>query len=520
MAEGERIDLAQLPPFRIGQLTLDPPIRQIRRDDGAEEVVEPRVMQVLIALAQDRGKIVTRHMLGQSCWDGRIVGEDAINRVISRLRRVAEGLGANSFTLETITKVGYRLHVVGEGEAAPFPAGGSSPPPDPGRTINRRRWIAGAGSTAVAAIGGGIWFLGPRRTASAPSPQIAALMDQARLAVGAGTIEGSTNALGLYRRVVALQPDYAEGWGALAQTYAQFSHFTPPEVARDMAVRAREAIAHALALDPNNLTARLAESMLLPIRGNWRAIEQACRAVLTRRPNDLAALTGLARTLFDVGRCREAAEVYDRAAAIAPQAPSFLYMRCQCLWAAGRLEEADRATEEAYGIAPLAFQVWFTRFYLLLYTARIRQAIAMAEDVPGRPGGIPSGEFDEIIQVARAMQTRERAQTDAVERMIVESAHHGSGKAENSMQFASTLGRLDAAFAIADAYYFGRGFETGTTRFAAERVYQAYSERNFRHLFLPSTQAMRTDRRFEPLLDELGLEKYWRDSGSRPDFRG
>jgi hypothetical protein len=30
---------------------------------------------------------------------------------------------------------------------------------------------------------------------------------------------------------------------------------------------------------------------------------------------------------------------------------------------------------------------------------------------------------------------------------------------------------------------------------------------------------MRADRRFSGLVDELGLERYWRDSGSQPDYR-
>ena len=44
-------------------------------------------MQVLVALAAADGAIVGRDDLTRRCWEGRVVGEDAINRVISRLRR-------------------------------------------------------------------------------------------------------------------------------------------------------------------------------------------------------------------------------------------------------------------------------------------------------------------------------------------------------------------------------------------------------------------------------------------------
>jgi tetratricopeptide (TPR) repeat protein len=52
---------------------------------------------------------LTRDDLAFSCWEGRIVGDDAINRTLSRLRRVAEGIGADAFRIETLSKVGYRL---------------------------------------------------------------------------------------------------------------------------------------------------------------------------------------------------------------------------------------------------------------------------------------------------------------------------------------------------------------------------------------------------------------------------
>ena len=74
-------------------------------------------MQVLVALARAGGAIVTRDELTERCWDGRIVGDDALNRALSRIRHVAAGIGDGSFKAETIAKVGYRL-VVQDGEGS------------------------------------------------------------------------------------------------------------------------------------------------------------------------------------------------------------------------------------------------------------------------------------------------------------------------------------------------------------------------------------------------------------------
>jgi hypothetical protein len=50
-------------------------------------------MQVLVALAQAQGAVVSRDSLIARCWEGGYVGEDAINRAIWRLRKLAESGG-------------------------------------------------------------------------------------------------------------------------------------------------------------------------------------------------------------------------------------------------------------------------------------------------------------------------------------------------------------------------------------------------------------------------------------------
>jgi TolB-like protein len=100
------IDLAHEPAFSVGGLAVSPATREVRGAD-LDESLEPRVMQVLVALARRRGHVVSRDDLVQSCWSGRIVGDDAIHRCIAKVRRLGEASGA--FTVETIARVGYRL---------------------------------------------------------------------------------------------------------------------------------------------------------------------------------------------------------------------------------------------------------------------------------------------------------------------------------------------------------------------------------------------------------------------------
>ncbi len=120
LAPNERITLAHESPMRLAPLGFEPARRLVVHDDGREEIVEPRVMQVLIALVRAGGQVVTRDDLMMSCWHGVVVGEDAINRVMGRVRRLADGIGDGAIKLETITKVGYRL--VGPGRATETPS--------------------------------------------------------------------------------------------------------------------------------------------------------------------------------------------------------------------------------------------------------------------------------------------------------------------------------------------------------------------------------------------------------------
>src|SRR5580704_15880146 len=103
------IVLAHALPTRLGPLSIEPAMRRVAHDNGAEEFLEPRVMQALVALVRADGRILSRDDLLAQCWSGVVVGEDSINRVIGRLRRLSEGAGAGVFRVETITKVGYRL---------------------------------------------------------------------------------------------------------------------------------------------------------------------------------------------------------------------------------------------------------------------------------------------------------------------------------------------------------------------------------------------------------------------------
>ena len=146
---GQAIELAEEADFSLGKLRVRPSSREALVD-GQVETLEPRVMQVLVALARRRGEVVSRDQLIDLCWSGRAVSEDALNRSMTKLRRLSS---ASTFTLETIPRIGYRLTAGPPPEAAQ-PAQPAAPPQS---EPTREGWesnfcSAGAHPSEVAAV--------------------------------------------------------------------------------------------------------------------------------------------------------------------------------------------------------------------------------------------------------------------------------------------------------------------------------------------------------------------------------
>ncbi len=88
--------------------------------------IEPKPMQVLLYLAARAGAVVSRDELMEAVWPGVFVGDHALNRCISQLRKLFGDEAHTPRVIETIPKVGYRLispvERMGDGFSAPVEA--------------------------------------------------------------------------------------------------------------------------------------------------------------------------------------------------------------------------------------------------------------------------------------------------------------------------------------------------------------------------------------------------------------
>lgn len=501
--EHVRIDLARQTPFLIGDVEIRPATREVIRGRRTE-IVEPRVMQVLVALARTPGAILTRGDLTMQCWDGRVVGEDAINRVISRIRSLARTLGG--FRVETVNKVGYRLvEADAAGEAAPSFVRDAKP---------SRRALIGGGVAALAALGAGLWLAMPE-----PPSEVEELIRRGRDAMRVGTADQIAQSLALLRLATELEPRNGDAWGTLALGYSNAAFFAGDE-ALAMRQRSRAAAERALELDPGNPDAEATLALLVPAFGNWAAAERALRSALARQPDHAMLLAKLSWVHSETGRNADAVPWIARAVQLERFTPGMHFSLANAYWAAGRLDEAESAVENALRRWPRYYALWFTKLHMLMYTGRPAQAIDFGEDLDARPPGIPADNFDITLMAARALQTGAAADADRAVALNLEFARRGTGFAQNAAIVAAALGRPDEAFRVLDGYFFNRGMTVPATRFGPEQGrFTPPGRRPHGFLFSEPMAPLRADPRFEALMRETGMDGYWRANRIVPDYR-
>ena len=94
--------------FLAGDWMVQPELNSLSRD-GQEHHVEPKVMSVLVVLAEHPNHVVPKEDLIAAVWQDTFVSDDVLTRCISILRRITEDDPHSPHFIQTVPKVGYRL---------------------------------------------------------------------------------------------------------------------------------------------------------------------------------------------------------------------------------------------------------------------------------------------------------------------------------------------------------------------------------------------------------------------------
>lgn len=93
--------------FRFGAWFVHPSTNSIDNGDERRQM-EPRTMDVLLALCMAKGDIVSADELLAQCWGSTLYGDSPVHKNIAQLRRILGDNATSPVYIETIRKRGYR----------------------------------------------------------------------------------------------------------------------------------------------------------------------------------------------------------------------------------------------------------------------------------------------------------------------------------------------------------------------------------------------------------------------------
>ena len=101
-------DRSQSGSWQIGEWIADPSDDSLSRQ-GVSTKVEPRLMQLLICLAESAPQVVSIERLLTEVWSGVVVGSASVYQSVSQLRKTLGDTESPPRYIETVARKGYRL---------------------------------------------------------------------------------------------------------------------------------------------------------------------------------------------------------------------------------------------------------------------------------------------------------------------------------------------------------------------------------------------------------------------------
>lgn len=321
----------------------------------------------------------------------------------------------------------------------------------------------------------------------------------------------------LLERCVALAPEFARGWAALASVYA----FLLPRD-RDLIGHARHQAAlnaanTALQLDPDCAQAFIALSLLKPAFGEYGEKLRLADEAIARTPNDPTFHIARAGWLYGVGRAREAAAALEIASVLEPFGPAVEGLRASLIMSRGEIDVALDIMNAAWTRWPDSAFTWFRMWVTLCAAGELdaAEALAAPEIVPRR--GVSRHDVRILRQNIALLRQTPAERRAAADGMLASLARSVGPLPLSICMTAARFGDAERAFDIIDqALDCGRplapdpheAFGMARAQSSLQLFVHNGGEPFYRHA------------RFPKLCARIGLAQYWIESGCWPDCAG
>ena len=301
--------------------------------------------------------------------------------------------------------------------------------------------------------------------------------------------------------VVARHPEFAFGHDVLAAAYAAAIESTDvPDRAEAMRAAAQREANVTLKLDPQDAGAYAVLSGLVPAYDYRQREEILLRGIkyATHPKQPLAALYSYQGILLsDVGRLHEALTIQLVAHAKDEWGPARTTKLAFTYANMGNVSAARSALQKAIEFWPNHEGVWKWQQYIAGFYEEPSDALSIFKSLDARSSLRESNGIWRVFVEAKAARSVQAANAASLE--IRAAADQGTITRENEIMMLAGLGLTRQAI------------ETANSTLGHQQLEPWF-------LFTPVTRGLRQDPGFLPLASRMGLIKYWRETGKRPDF--
>ncbi len=312
----------------------------------------------------------------------------------------------------------------------------------------------------------------------ATQPEAHRLFLQARHFIDRRTGEDTARGIAYLKEALALDPDYALAWAEIGAAYAISADWGWAPFAEGY-VQAKEAVARALALEPNLAEGHATMGWIQSTHDwDWRGATESFDRALELAPGSAAVLRRAATLAGNLGRMDEAIELDRRAVAQDPLSAASYNNLGLHLHGAGQLAEAEAAFRKALEFAPRS------------PASRTNLALALVDQ----------GRGEEAL--ADALSEPD----DWVRLWMLAIIHNAAGRRAESdaalHQFIANY-QADSAYQVAQVY----GIR-GEVDLAFEWLERAFVQRDSGLNYVkadPDLRSLRADPRWDGFLRRMGL---------------
>lgn len=295
----------------IADIDLSPTAHTLSRG-GRTVPVEPKVMQVLMVLAQAGGQVVSRDAILDAAWEDHDISDEALTRAISQLRKAFATLDPLGRFVETVPKSGYRLAHSVDWVATEFPT------------------------------------LGPRHMALTPSKEAYQLYLQGR-ALNT-RINGRTEipvARDLLSEAIKLDPDFAEAHAELAQSCTLIGTYISDGATLETFEATEYHAQRALELKPDLALGMIMLAIAKFTRGNVVEAIRLNERAMQLEPMNSEVVMRLGYFYAGIGLVRKAIPILERAVELDPTQGRNIQVLALAKFANGDLDAAEKFAKRA-----------------------------------------------------------------------------------------------------------------------------------------------------------------------------